>query len=90
MEDIENSIILFLAKFSVAPAEYEQLRIVGNHGNLGNWDPKRGIILRAEKDRAPYYVAETTIPEKFNLEYKIVRFNIKDGSAKWENLEGNR
>lgn len=66
----------------------QSLVIVGNIGELGNWDPFSGFYLC--DGNFPHWHGELVVTQsKFPIEYKFVLINRK-GAIFWENTESNR
>ena len=68
----------------------DSLYVVGNVDLLGNWDPRKGLLMSTDKKTYPVWKSNTIETEDYNgaieIEYKYVLIT-KDGKIYWE--EGN-
>ncbi|WP_229790948.1 carbohydrate-binding module family 20 domain-containing protein [Zhihengliuella salsuginis] len=58
----------------------QDVRIVGDQGELGNWDPAAGVVLSA--DGYPQWTGAVDLPAGTTFEYKYVKYD--GGTAVWE------
>ena len=68
----------------------EEVYIIGNSSELGNWKVNHSIKLKTNSNLFPIWESNPiSINSKSQLEYKYI---IKDSSnnVKWENFKGNR
>lgn len=67
----------------------DNVKVVGNIPELGNWNPEQGRPLSADgyTDSNPQWRATISVPAGKTFEYKFVK--VTDGSVTWEN-GGNR
>ncbi|WP_102159101.1 carbohydrate-binding module family 20 domain-containing protein [Zhihengliuella halotolerans] len=63
----------------------QDVRVVGNHGALGSWDPAAGVVLSATD--YPRWTGTVDLPAGTAFEYKYVKYD--GGTAIWES-GGNR
>lgn len=68
----------------------DSLYVVGNDDLLGNWNPRKGLLMKTNKKIYPYWKSNIIETEDYNgvieIEYKYVLIT-KDGKIYWE--EGN-
>ena len=66
------------------------LYVVGNNDLLGNWDPRKGLLMTTDKKTYPYWKSNIIETEDYKgiieIEYKYVLIT-KDDKIYWE--EGN-
>jgi len=61
----------------------EEVRVVGGHPALGNWDPAQGIRLGTSGSVFPRWSGVVRLPAGSRVEFKFVRVRA-DGSVTWE------
>ncbi|KAL4427388.1 hypothetical protein ABPG74_009660 [Tetrahymena malaccensis] len=70
----------------------QKVVLVGNHPQLGDWQPTKGLSLSTFEGLYPIWRSEQEfrIPEGFDLEFKIIVVNGNSEVDHWENLPQNR
>ncbi|KAK0651308.1 glycoside hydrolase family 15 protein [Cercophora newfieldiana] len=63
----------------------QNIKLVGNHPALGNWNPSNGILLSAAgyTSSDPLWSISVLLPAGQSIEYKYVNVQ-SDGSVRWE------
>ena len=68
----------------------EEVYIVGNANELGNWNAQNSKKLSTSSNKFPLWESNPiSFPSKSKLEYKYIIKN-KSNNVKWENFDGNR
>ena len=68
----------------------EEVYIVGNANEIGNWNVNNSQKLSTDSNRFPVWESNPiTFQSKTQLEYKYIIKN-KSNNVKWENFDGNR
>ncbi|CAE7373274.1 glgB [Symbiodinium sp. CCMP2456] len=68
----------------------DELRLVGNCPELGNWYVSEGVIMETDADTFPFWHTSMRIPmDVRNLEFKMVAVSAS-GEETWEPLRFNR
>ncbi|MDS1269522.1 carbohydrate-binding module family 20 domain-containing protein [Lipingzhangella sp. LS1_29] len=65
----------------------QEVAMVGNHAELGNWDPHQGLHLDTDADTYPEWSVQVDVPE--GTEWKLVKLD-PDGTVTWEDEIDNR
>ena len=69
----------------------ENVSLVGNQTQLGNWDTNKSIELKTDKHIFPLWESNLiSFNNNSNLEYKYIISNKNSHSVKWESFQGNR
>ncbi len=69
----------------------ENVSLVGNQTQLGNWDTNKSIELKTDKHIFPLWESNPiSFNNNSNLEYKYIISNKNSHSIKWESFQGNR
>ena len=69
----------------------ENVSLVGNQTQLGNWDTNKSIELKTDKHIFPLWESNLiSFNNNSNLEYKYIISNKNSHSIKWESFQGNR
>ena len=84
----ENSLCFIQFKYSCKINEDEEIRIVGNKEELGNWDYNKSKKLSLLKIDTWFLFESINIPQNTTIEYKYVIFK-NDQFVKWEELPYN-
>eukprot|EP00820_Chromera_velia_P010246 Cvel_21747.t1-p1 / transcript=Cvel_21747.t1 / gene=Cvel_21747 / organism=Chromera_velia_CCMP2878 / gene_product=Probable alpha,alpha-trehalose-phosphate synthase, putative / transcript_product=Probable alpha,alpha-trehalose-phosphate synthase, putative / location=Cvel_scaffold2067:88-6285(-) / protein_length=583 / sequence_SO=supercontig / SO=protein_coding / is_pseudo=false len=68
----------------------EKVRVVGNHANIGNWDPAHGHELITTDELYPSWFSHepVALPLRGQIEYKYVIVDYQGNLVKWEELTG--
>ena len=68
----------------------EEVFLLGNCNELGNWDIQKSKKLSTDSDKFPLWESDVVIfPKNLKFEYKYIIKNSSSG-IKWENFQGNR
>ena len=69
----------------------ENVSLLGNQTQLGNWDTNKSIELKTDKHIFPLWESNPiSFNNNSNLEYKYIISNKNSHSVKWESFQGNR
>ena len=69
----------------------ENVSLLGNQTQLGNWDINKSIELKTDKHIFPLWESNPiSFNNNSNLEYKYIISNKNSHSIKWESFQGNR
>ena len=69
----------------------ENVSLVGNQTQLGNWETNKSIELKTDKHIFPLWESNLiSFNNNSNLEYKYIISNKNSHSVKWESFQGNR
>ena len=69
----------------------ENVSLLGNQTQLGNWDTNKSIELKTDKHIFPLWESNPiSFNNNSNLEYKYIISNKNSHSIKWESFQGNR
>ena len=69
----------------------ENVSLVGNQTQLGNWETNKSIELKTDKHIFPLWESNLiSFNNNSNLEYKYIISNKNSHSIKWESFQGNR
>lgn len=69
-----------------------QVRVVGNHPLLGEWNPEQGLLLETNEDIFPCWISTqpTTVDLHSTVEYKYAVMDMNGAFLNWEAHDGNR
>jgi len=56
---MENCNVLF--KFKANTSLGQHLRVIGDHPQLGSWNPEKGLILFTNQDIYPFWIANNIV-----------------------------
>ena len=59
----------------------EQLRVVGDHAEVGQWDPQLGLVL--DPTAWPQWQGELSVPDGTRIDLKLV-ITGEHGAVEWE------
>lgn len=80
--------IQFRLKFLTSPSE--TVHIVGNHKQLGCWNPSNSLPLTTNPQLYPYWVSQTPIKAYKSNKIEFKACVVRDGQVvRWENLPNN-
>ena len=69
----------------------ENVSLLGNQTQLGNWDTNKSVELKTDKHIFPLWESNPiSFNNNSNLEYKYIISNKNSHSIKWESFQGNR
>ena len=69
----------------------ENVSLLGNQTQLGNWDTNKSVELKTDKHIFPLWESNPiSFNKNSNLEYKYIISNKNSHSVKWESFQGNR
>ena len=69
----------------------ENVSLLGNQTQLGNWDTNKSVELKTDKHIFPLWESNPiSFNNNSNLEYKYIISNKNSHSVKWESFQGNR
>ena len=69
----------------------ENVSLLGNQTQLGNWDTNKSVELKTDKHIFPLWESNPiSFNKNSNLEYKYIISNKNSHSIKWESFQGNR
>ena len=69
----------------------ENVSLLGNQTQLGNWDTNKSVKLKTDKHIFPLWESNPiSFNNNSNLEYKYIISNKNSHSIKWESFQGNR
>ena len=69
----------------------ENIFLLGNSSEIGNWDTNRALRLNTDQYKFPIWESNIiSFNSKKNIEYKYIIKNDQNNSLSWESFNGNR
>ncbi|KAL4464781.1 hypothetical protein ABPG74_011342 [Tetrahymena malaccensis] len=67
----------------------EQLIIVGNTPELGNWNPYKGIVMKTDDDNYPNWYTENPLMLQKGSKFQFKFVKLRQGNQEWEVFPNN-